>query len=171
MDTVNDKSAIECTGPDFCHLGSEILERGCALRFCARGSSMIPWIHDGDVVAVVPRNGADVRVGDVAFYRSAAGTIVVHRVIKRDVRRGGERFLVKGDWSLQADGWIAGAQILGKVVAVEHRGRRLDVTRIPIRWAQDLWFRLLPFSRYLYMVLSRLRQSVARVRLAAGASE
>ena len=169
MDSVNVKGEIGCTGPDFCDLGTEILAQGHALRFCARGGSMVPWISDGDTLTVVPKERADIRLGDVVFYRSAAGAIVVHRVVKRDVRGGREGFLVKGDWRPQADGWITGAQILGRVVSVERGGRRLDITQVPIRWAQHLWFGLEPVSRYLYGFLSRLRRSVMRVRLFAGA--
>jgi len=99
-------------------LASELLSRGAPLRIKARGGSMIPFILDGDVVLVGPVGNSEILVGDVICYEISLGRLFLHRVIKRD----GERFVTKGD-ALDFSDLISPGQVLGKVVAIERRGR------------------------------------------------
>jgi signal peptidase I len=107
-------------------LASELLRRAAPLRIKARGGSMLPFILDGDVVLVAPSGKSEILVGDVICYEKSPGRLFLHRVIKRD----GERFVTKGDALAFTDVVIAD-QVLGRVVAIERRGRvrRLDTTR------------------------------------------
>jgi SOS-response transcriptional repressor LexA len=93
--------------------------RGAACRTSVRGSSMVPFICDGDVVTVAPL--VDVpRLGDVvAVAWDEPARLVVHRV----VGRSGGRWLVRGDNLPAADGPVSRAQIIGRVVRIEHGGR------------------------------------------------
>ncbi len=87
---------------------------------------MIPFILDGDVVLVDPAANPEILVGDVICYEISLGRLFLHRVIKRD----GERFVTKGD-ALAVTDVVFPGQVLGKVVAIERRGkvRRLDAAR------------------------------------------
>ena len=50
------------------------LARGAPFRFTATGSSMIPFVRDGDEITVSPLGGAAPRIGDVvALRRRGAG--------------------------------------------------------------------------------------------------
>ena len=113
------------SGP-FAELASQLLRKGAPLRIKARGGSMIPFILDGDVVLVAPGGNSEIVVGDVICYEISPGRLFLHRVIKRD----GERFVIKGD-ALTFTDLISPGQVLGKVVAIERRGRmrRLDTAR------------------------------------------
>ena len=99
-------------------IASELLRRGEHLRIKAKGGSMIPFILDGDVVVVDPAGNSEICVGDVLCYEISPGRLFLHRVIKRD----GERFVTKGD-ALDFTDLISPGQVLGKVVAIERRGR------------------------------------------------
>ena len=52
-------------------LATEVLERGGSLSFEVCGSSMFPFICDGDVLTVQYVASNYLRVGDVVFYLTA----------------------------------------------------------------------------------------------------
>ena len=58
---------------DFLELSQELLDRGGLLRFQAQGRSMYPFIKNGDIILVEPRNGNSVGIGDIIFYRRSDG--------------------------------------------------------------------------------------------------
>ncbi len=110
-----------------------VLARGLPFRFCARGSSMLPFIQDGDVICVAPLNGGRPGLGQVVAYRQGGSRLVVHRVTGR----------AGAGWRIQGDNLpggaaerVAGGEILGRVTCIERRGqaRRLGLgpERYPI---------------------------------------
>lgn len=107
-------------------LASQLLKGGAPLRIKARGGSMLPFILDGDVVLVGPAGNSEILVGDVICYEISPGRMFLHRVIQRQ----GERFVTKGD-ALDSTDLVSERQVLGKVVAIERRGRirQLDTAR------------------------------------------
>jgi hypothetical protein len=98
-------------------MARELLARGLPVTFVARGASMWPFVRDGDRLTVAPLAGAP-RLGDVVLV-GGEGFGVVHRV----VRVAGGRVLTKGDALPRSDGWAPLGRVLGRVVAVERRGR------------------------------------------------
>jgi signal peptidase len=98
-----------------------VLARNVPFRFRARGSSMYPFIRDGDRVTVFPIAGAGFQPGDVvAFVENGAGRLVVHRIIADS----SGVFLMQGDNNPAPDGWVPLANVLGRVTLVERGGRR-----------------------------------------------
>ena len=96
------------------------IEHGVPLRTRARGSSMSPFIRDGDVLTIAPTDGCVPRIGDVvAFVRPDTGRLAVHRVIAR-VDAG---WLVRGDNCPRPDGVVLRGAILGVLIRVERDGR------------------------------------------------
>jgi len=122
-------TSIPCTSAAFAELSAEILRAGKALRFQARGASMSPLVRDGDVLLVQPAQRRGVRVGDVVLCRNEMGHVVVHRVVRRLMGPTGRRFVVQGDQVARPDGVIPGAQVYGRVVAIERAGARLETSR------------------------------------------
>lgn len=105
-------------------MAHELLSRGEALRFTARGQSMWPYLRDGDVVEILPRK-LPVSVGDIVFVPNVEfGQL--HRVIALD-RCG--RALVRGDALHEPDGWFDLKQISGVLGTVVRRGRLVRVRR------------------------------------------
>ena len=97
---------------------------GAFLRTTVRGASMSPFLRDRDVVTVAPLNGREPRVGDVVA--AAVGQperLVIHRVVARCP--GG--WLIRGDACQRADGVVAPADLVGRVVRVERHGREVRV--------------------------------------------
>jgi signal peptidase I len=115
--------AIVTTRRPVDELAIQVLRRDGHLRIKARGSSMMPFIRDGDVVVVTTTESTEVGVGDVICYERPPGRLFLHRIIGRD----GDGFVAKGD-ALAFTELVERAHVLGKVITVERhgRGRRLD---------------------------------------------
>jgi hypothetical protein len=110
---------FELAPGDFRELLREAMSRGVSLRFAAAGTSMDPFIKDGDVVTVAPLPSR-LSPGDiVAAVSPANGLVIVHRI----VRLSEGEALLKGDNLPAADGTAAGAALLGRVTRVERSGR------------------------------------------------
>lgn len=133
-------------------LGLELLRRSGRLVVKARGSSMLPFLRDGDVAHVRAATGGEVRIGDVVCYEPRPGRLVLHRVVKRSR----ERVVVKGD-ALDGVDELPAREILGKVVAVERHGRLTRLDSRVARWVSRVIVVLSP-------VLPRLLSLGVRVR-------
>jgi signal peptidase I len=129
----------------FAELMASVLHTGTPFRFQASGSSMDPFIKNGDVITVTPPAGKGAFWGDiVAFTDPSNGRLTVHRV----VRNAKGRILVKGDNSPQPDGWIGQEQILGGVTTIERLGR-------PVRFGLGSERRIIALlSRYNFLLPS-----------------
>lgn len=146
-------ATVSCEGNEFEELAMELLGVGRALRFRARGSSMWPLVRDGDILDVRPVGDTAIDVDDIVLYRSSGHGIVVHRVV--GVRRLGREaiLLIKGDSVKTADPQVEESQILGRVVGIERRGRRIAPAPRLWRLRSSLHRRLLPLRRPAYAVL------------------
>jgi signal peptidase I len=127
---------------DLLKLCQETLEKGSFLRLRALGSSMFPFIRPGDIITarrVLPEN---LTVGQVLFYYKD-GNFFAHRL---KVRSRDSLMITRGDNLPFNDNSITPSEVLGKVVMIERRGRKIDmesglirlvnwaIARIPIYW-------------------------------------
>ncbi len=113
-------------------LMAAVLEKNTSFRFTAPGFSMSPFIRDGDVITIAQRR---IRYGDVvAFMNPSSGKLTVHRIVR--VSRKG--CLIKGDNTPEPDGWVPESSIIGRVVQVVHRDKKvrlgMGMERIVIAW-------------------------------------
>jgi signal peptidase I len=110
---------------NFTRVLADLLASGKTVRFTAPGHSMHPVIRHGDVLLVTPPD-RPVQVGDILLYRDAAGRPVAHRLV--GFAAGGEEdtLILRGDSAAGPDLPVRTGQVLGRVVAVERRGRRFD---------------------------------------------
>ena len=124
---------LPLSGAALLELMQAVFARGMPFRFRARGWSMAPFIRDGDVISVSPRQQTPARTGQVvAFIHPETGKLVVHRVIgKRD-----NACLIQGDNVPDGvDGLIPEASVLGRVTRVERGGRSVWLGLGPERYA------------------------------------
>ena len=95
----------------------DLLERGLAVRFRARGDSMHPTIRCGELLHVVPIDAADVARGDVVLARHPRG-LTAHRIVRVD----GARIVTRGDNCSDDDPAFAAGDIFGRVELARTRG-------------------------------------------------
>jgi signal peptidase I len=141
---------IPLSGPALAELLQAVMKKGIPFTFRVSGTSMFPFIRDGDVVTVSPQEGRAPRFGDVVLRLAADGQqVLVHRVIGTN----GGAYLTRGDASSLADGPAALEHVLGRVVALKRRGRVLVSGLGPER----------------YLIAATSRSGILRWALAAGA--
>ena len=94
-------------------------------RLRVTSDSMAPLLRPGDQVVVQPLPEHSLQDGDLVVVRPASPDAlpVTHRL----VRRSSQGWYTKGDSSLYLDGLLAEKDILGRVLAVERQGKRLDL--------------------------------------------
>ena len=51
----------------FLDLSAEILRQGGSFQFRAHGSSMVPFIRDGDLLTVAPAEPTGLEIGDIGM--------------------------------------------------------------------------------------------------------
>lgn len=104
-------------------LMGDVLARGVPFKFKARGSSMTPFVRDGDVITISPLDQGRVGLGMiVAFNYPGRRNLVIHRIV--DVAP--DEVLIKGDNSPdKPDGWIPNGNLLGHVIEIRRAGRRI----------------------------------------------
>jgi hypothetical protein len=111
---------LPLSGDSLARLMRAVLDKGKPFRFEARGTSMEPFIKDGDIVTVVRLSASRPKPGDVAaFVHPGSGGVRVHRVVKIEAGR----YFLKGDNALDVDGALTRDMILGLVVRRERQGR------------------------------------------------
>jgi len=100
-----------------------VFDKGLSFRFCASGSSMHPFIRNGDIITLSPLSENSPHPGDVvAYVRPETGRFTVHRMVSKV----GHAFLISGDNSCGDDGIILRNNILGYVTKVERAGKRVS---------------------------------------------
>ena len=140
---------------EFEGLASQVLATGSALRFQVRGTSMSPFIRNGDIVAISPGN---LRPGQVILCRLSGGRLVVHRVVKvlLDVLQ------VQGDALLYSDGLVGFSSVLGRVTSINRGSNQISLDSFAYNLFIRLWLWLTPVRRYLFRVI-RLFRTIFRL--------
>ena len=107
-----------------------VLHQRLSFRFRAAGTSMSPFIKNGDVLTISPLGNTPPTFGGViACIHPHTKKTVVHRLVGRPHRR----FLVKGDNSHAPGVLLNLNDILGHVTRIERSGRRIRLGLGPER--------------------------------------
>lgn len=115
-------------------------------QYVTKGDSMVPFIKQGDLVAISEQSNFLLGFARVAaFIHPATGEIVIHRIIgKRS-----NAYLFKADAYFRADGWIGEKSILGRVDRIERNG---TVIYSGLGW-ERFFIALLSRSKVLFLIL------------------
>ncbi len=135
---------LEVEGAEFARLALELLRGGTSIRFRARGGSMSPFIRDGDVLTVTPCNADSLRLGDVALYRNAIGSVWAHRVLGRSGKGRSLVLEMRGDSSRGAQESVPADAILGRVVSARRGDSGKTVGGAADRWLAVCLIHLVP---------------------------
>lgn len=96
-----------------------------ALRFVRiNGKSMMPLLDDGDIGIVLSKSHYN--IGDIVIYKYSQGydeeATISHRIVYKDENL----YYCKGDNSLNLE-IITRPEIIGMIVSVERKGKRLNL--------------------------------------------
>ena len=104
-----------------------LLCEGHPVRFRARGGSMHPTIRDGDALVLTPIQPIALQIGDIVL-ACQAGRPLAHRIVRLTKRNDRPvRVVLRGDALLSCDLPMVPDAIVGRVIAVERNGRRIDL--------------------------------------------
>jgi hypothetical protein len=128
-------------------LVGDSLKNGRAVRFRAPGRSMHPTIRHAEMVIVAPLTPAGLALGDIVLSRCGE-KLTVHRFVRRtadptedadpsEPRR--PMVVLRGDACRVCDPPIPESRILGKVVAIERRGRRVNPYGLHSEWVRRIY--------------------------------
>lgn len=115
-----------------------------------RGSSMVPFLHDGDTVYLDPAP-EKLKKGDVVLYTRENGDYVLHRICK--VCRDGSLVLV-GDAQQLLERLPHRSCVCGIAVSARHKGRLIHRRSWHWWFYGHIWLWLLPW-RYRLMASRR----------------
>lgn len=133
---------------DYADTIREVLDSGGEFTLFPRGTSMLPLIVEGrDSVTLEKR---PVRPGDIAFYRRADGSFVLHRAIAF----ADGAYTMCGDNQLVPEPGVAPEQVIAAVRYVTRRGKRIDGRSPGYRLYLLLWRSFL--IRRIYFRLRRI---------------
>jgi len=109
------------------------LSRNRQVQLRMSGSSMRPMIDDGDVVSIAPIEATTISPQDIVLFTTQSGTALIHRVISLQTRDGALYALTRGDHSQHHDTPVPVSRILGRVVALQRKGKGkiIPVRRTP----------------------------------------
>ena len=114
-----------------------------------RGTSMRPFLHDGDMVLLVSLKTAKVCRGSIVLARTGYG-VILHRVVR--INHG--LVILAGDANVCRTERIAAANVIG-IVAEAYRGdMTLNINSFPIRLGALFWYIVRPLRGYLLHIFS-----------------
>ena len=145
---------------EFENLTTSILKNGQMVRFTAHGSSMHPFIQDGDVVEVHQTKPDGLIPGDVVLARLFDGRLVVHRVI----RIFADNILIQGDSLICPDGMIHLSNVLGQVDVISRQGKRIPFDSLNMK-SFSRFLLIKQLSRNLFhRVTQRIRRTISALK-------
>lgn len=128
------------------------LERGQLVRMTVNGSSMLPFLRDGDVVELEPISTV-LTLGEIVLAQSVAGHYVIHRI----VRVQEASVWLRGDAQEQCEGPLPRHAVFGRAVTASRNGRVRTLDRGWLRIAGLAWIRCAPFGSWLLRLVARIR--------------
>ncbi|MBI3547483.1 MAG: S24/S26 family peptidase [Elusimicrobia bacterium] len=111
------------------------LTRDGLQSFEVNGDSMRFLLRSGDRVLVRRADPSELRLGDIIVFLKDLKDPVVHRVVWKTGRNGSHMLWTRGDALPRLDAPIPPASLIGKAVAVDRGGRRIDLEASSARWA------------------------------------
>jgi hypothetical protein len=134
------------------------LERGQRVRMTVNGSSMLPFIHDGEVVEIEPIHSLP-KMGDIVLLQCSEDRYVVHRVARLE----DDTLFLRGDAQLHCEGPFTSDAVLGRVITAWHNDCPRALGRGVWRLAGLVWMRCTPFGLWLLRLAVRIRGIGGRV--------
>jgi len=108
----------------------EVLQSFGEARLAATGTSMLSAIWPGDVLEVHRWNAAQISPGEVVLF-ARDGRFFAHRVVEKLGQRERTLLVTRGDRLRTPDPPVSPEELLGRVTAVMHAGRRRELHLTP----------------------------------------
>jgi signal peptidase I len=128
---------------------SRVVKHNGEVELPSSGTSMFPFIREGDKCRFAALGGAEPRIGEVLLVEAANGQLVGHRLCRVEQGADSVQYICKGDSNLRADQPVMRSQIIGRLVLVVKKRYLLRADKGLGRWWGSLVVRLPFLSRLL----------------------
>lgn len=145
-------------------LTQEILKQGTSLRVKGRGSSMYPFIRNGDTLLIEPKSRNKLCIGDIIFYRRPEGQYIAHRLVRKIEP---DTLITRGDNLTYYDEPVPDRHVFGRVVSIERDGRYRSLDSGLNKIIGRCWVRLSPLNTWLRPIIRpgwKLYRKLSRIR-------
>src|SRR5256885_266645 len=122
--------------------------------------SMQPWMRSKDIAVIRRISIENVRCGDVVLFRRK-NHLFVHRIVEKRGSLNAAQLLSKGDAHPMSDGVVQEQELLGRVMRIYRKGRRIDLDA-PRQLALGLFISQLSLHSRFWYPLARLAAIVTR---------
>lgn len=156
---------ISLTQIEMASLSNKIYSKGSALCFKVRGSSMYPFIRDGDILAIQPVEISDLRIGDIVSFESGSQKIIAHRLIQKQLQKGTVFLRTRGDAVKKPDDFITEKQIVGRVFKIKRGHKIIQINRGFRLIAAIIWTRCSPLGPLSIKLAVSIRRLCSRISL------
>lgn len=110
---------------DVSQIAESLVTRG-RVSLCVHGASMLPWVRPGDIAMIRTANAETLRCGHIVLFRRS-NSLFVHRIVNKKGPLEAAQIFVKGDAHPTSDGLMEQGELLGRVVWLYRKGRRIDL--------------------------------------------
>ena len=138
---------------DFRAEGKRMVYRGHPL-----GTSMWPIIRSGDGIVVEQISEEGIRLHDVLVFSTGGEKLVAHRLVRKEEVEGQARYILRGDFRRGSDRPVPFQAIVGKVVAIERRGKTILTNSAGHRLWVRIWLGIRLFPLLAWSVWMKLRR-------------
>lgn len=142
---------------DSLNLSKEILSRGNCVRIPIVGSSMYPLLRKGDIIFIKPVDIKQISSGDIIVCQRGR-RMAAHRLMKKYIDNGRIVLVTKGDSFSGFDELLYSEDVLGKVTAIERKGRCLRINNGLYGVINIFCAKLSPFSKWIYPPLRKIKK-------------
>ena len=99
------------------------------------GTSMLPFIHAGDLVMLDKISNHKIKKGDVVLYKRENGQYVLHRI--HSIKN--KKLVMLGDNQLKLEKNIAYNQLLAKMISYKTKKKDVSVKSFKYRFWSNIW--------------------------------
>ena len=138
---------------DFFPIIEELLASNRQAIFTVKGKSMLPFIGDNrDQVILEKKDFTTLKKGDIILFKDKCNHYILHRIYKVS----NQGYLTIGDGNLHFDGWTKSDEIIGVVVKIIRKEKKIDCSAANWKLIFLLWMKLLPIRGILLRIYSKL---------------
>jgi signal peptidase I len=135
----------------FRYIAEEISE-GNSVLLSVKGTSMLPFLHEGDVLTLVPFYGSELKFGDIVLFKNKRKKIL-HRIIKKN----NNKLVIQGDafWKIKEK--VTTDDVIARLQKIKRKnGVVVDCTTFNWRISFFIWFLLRPIRPVLMFLYRKL---------------
>lgn len=141
-------------------LMKRVISRNGSIEIVAEGSSMFPFIREGNICRFRPAEKDSFSKGDIILYRSNKGQLIAHRLLSVIHRDEECLYSCRGDTNVGYDKLIRMEQVLGVLDSIRKEGKDIRMSDLLV----SIWTKAivtLPFiSKGLNRYISRKKTSI-----------